>query len=92
MKIACPKCKWEPDGGAYWVCDSCGTTWDTFSTAARCPGCKKQFELTSCIPFRGGCDIASPHLEWYLDLDQLLKDELEKIRERTLTPTIQSMS
>ena len=42
-KIACPKCEWEPDGGEYWGCSSCGHVWDTFKTAARCPSCGKQY-------------------------------------------------
>jgi hypothetical protein len=29
MYIACPKCDWRPDGGAYWVC-TCRHVWDTF--------------------------------------------------------------
>lgn len=82
MKIACPKCQWEPDGGAYWVCSECDTTWDTFSTAARCPTCKHQYEITSCVPPAGGCNESSPHLDWYTDLDAMLKEELAKIRER----------
>ncbi len=82
MKIACPKCNWEPDGKPYWACSDCGTAWDTFSTAARCPTCKRQYKITACILHAGGCTEASPHLDWYTDLDRLLEEELAKLRER----------
>lgn len=83
-KIACPKCDWEPDGFPYWMCDSCATTWNTFDTAARCPGCGKQFKETQCIDQAGGCGQVSPHLEWYHHLDNWLKEQLAKIKERKL--------
>jgi hypothetical protein len=80
VKIECPKCAWEPDGGAYWQC-TCGHIWDTFSTAARCPVCAKQWEYTQCIPHRGGCVAMSPHLDWYKGLDRWLEEELASISE-----------
>lgn len=81
MKICCPKCSWEPDGRPYWACSDCGTAWDTFSTAARCPGCGRQYKYTQCIGFAGGCDQSSLHLDWYKDLDDLLVEELEEMKE-----------
>lgn len=75
VKIACPKCGWEPDGGAYWVC-TCGHVWNTFDTAARCPRCSKQWTHTACIPHRGGCRSMPPHLDWYHDLDNWVREEV----------------
>ena len=81
LEIACPKCDWRPDGGKYWQCD-CGHSWDTFTTAARCPKCSKQHKLTACMPpFMGGCHGLSPHLDWYKNLDDLLREELEHVME-----------
>ena len=62
--IQCPKCKWKPDGGAYWSCDTngCGhRSWDTFETRGKCPGCGKQWETTQCP----ACGEWSPHKDWY---------------------------
>jgi hypothetical protein len=78
IHICCPKCNWEPDGKPYWQC-TCGTVWDTFSTGARCPGCAKVWDHTQCIQFAGGCNVYSPHLDWYKGLDDVvekLKDEI----------------
>lgn len=79
MHIRCPKCNWEPDGGAHWYCQ-CGHQWDTFSTAARCPGCGYQHEVTQCPDEPGGCSAFSPHLDWYEGLDEpveeIVKEEL----------------
>lgn len=84
IKIACPKCDWEPDGRAYWGCSRCGHNWDTFQTAAVCPECKHAHVYTSCIPEAGGCESASPHEDWYRGLDRWLAEQLEKIKERVL--------
>lgn len=81
LKIACPKCQWEPDGGAYWGCDKCGHSWNTFDTGGRCPSCSKQFKYTQCIGHRGGCNRSSPHLDWYTELDNWLEEELESIKQ-----------
>lgn len=78
VKIECPKCAWAPDGGAYWQC-SCGHTWNTFETAARCPACSRQWEYTQCILHRGGCNQMSLHLDWYKGLDKWLEGELRRI-------------
>ena len=80
VKIECPKCAWEPDGGSYWQC-TCGHVWNTFATAARCPKCNKQWKNTACIPHKGGCYAYSPHLDWYKNLDEWLIEQLETIKE-----------
>lgn len=82
-KIACPKCNWEPDGGAYWQCSDCGHVWDTFKTTAVCPSCQRRYKMTSCIPYAGGCFESSPHVDWYRELPQRLKEELEKVEVLT---------
>jgi len=76
--IECPKCKWKPDGGKHWQC-SCGHTWNTFETAGRCPVCRKQWQDTCCPNLVGGCGKWSPHLDWYKNLDDMLRKELEAI-------------
>jgi predicted amidophosphoribosyltransferase len=79
IRIRCPKCEWEPDGRPYWVCDRCFTSWDTFKTAARCPGCGKVFKDTQCVS--SSCFKFSPHLDWYEGLDNVvvkLKEEIEE--------------
>ncbi len=94
-KIACPKCDWEPDGGEYWGCSSCGHVWDTFKTAARCPSCGKQYHHTQCIGYAGGCNQSSPHIDWYRHLDDWLKEQLEEVVETieiTAQKTIGSIS
>ncbi|MFM9947684.1 MAG: hypothetical protein ACKV1O_07075 [Saprospiraceae bacterium] len=79
VKIECPKCSWEPDGQAHWQC-SCGTVWNTFDTAGRCPSCKKQWKHTCCPTDPGGCGQWSLHLDWYKNLDKWLEDELEGVK------------
>ncbi|MEH0155513.1 hypothetical protein V6R21_15305 [Limibacter armeniacum] len=65
-RIECPKCKWEPDGGAYWTC-YCGCNWNTFSTYGKCPECGKVHKDTQCP----ACQAWSPHPDWYLDLENI---------------------
>lgn len=79
VKIECPNCRWEPDGGAYWQC-TCGHVWDTFKTTAICPSCKKRWKVTQCPKFSSdGCGEVHPHEDWYvIPIDQelmVLKDE-----------------
>ncbi len=83
VEILCPKCDWKPDGKAWWAC-TCGHSWNTFETAARCPACKKQWEHTQCPIEPGGCGEMSLHLDWYRGLDDWLIEELEQIK--TLLP------
>jgi hypothetical protein len=80
VKIACPKCNWEPDGGAYWSC-TCGHIWNTFETAGQCPSCGRQWTHTQCIGYRGGCNRWSPHIDWYRDLDDWVEEEIQHIVE-----------
>ena len=82
VKIACPKCEWEPSPSDQWSC-SCGHSWHTFDTGGVCPSCKKHWENTQCLgAYVGGCGEWSPHLEWYRNLDKWLIEEIEKIRVR----------
>ncbi|RYU96715.1 hypothetical protein [Emticicia agri] len=78
MKIRCPKCSWEPDGGKYWQCH-CGHIWNTFETIGRCPSCHYQHEYTQCVPHAGGCDKKSPHLDWYEGLDKIVEEFIEEV-------------
>ncbi len=90
LKIECPKCGWEPDGGAYWMCSQCQYMWNTFDTAAQCPQCHFQHEHTSCIPSKGGCHAYEPHLDWYKNLSDIVQEELDTIlieKEVTLKKT-----
>ncbi|WP_204376191.1 hypothetical protein [Hymenobacter coccineus] len=47
LAIYCPRCHWEPDGGAHWQC-TCGCVWNTFETAAVCPRCQRRWRDTDC--------------------------------------------
>lgn len=84
IEIKCPKCEWKPDGGAYWHCE-CGNQWNTFATTGRCPKCKKMWKDTQCPgpEAPGGCGKWSPHIDWYHNLGDKLKEELEKAMELT---------
>lgn len=80
VKIACPKCNWEPTPADMWNC-TCGHVWHIFDTAGNCPNCGKHWEETPCLgPEVGGCTQSSPHLEWYRNLDKWLLEEIKKIR------------
>ena len=69
--IRCPRCSWRPDASSRWCCywtdcpeppfDACGTSWNTFYTKGRCPGCSHQWRWTSCLR----CGQWSLHLDWY---------------------------
>ncbi len=74
IKIACPKCEWEPSATDLWVC-TCDHRWNTFDTAARCPNCNKQWKDTQCL----ACHKYAPHLDWYRGLDEALRKELAAI-------------
>jgi hypothetical protein len=70
-RIRCPLCKWEPRHSALWTCadcpvpeglaSGCGTSWHTFDTRGRCPGCQHQWRWTMCL----ACGRRSPHADWY---------------------------
>ena len=84
LEIACPKCNWEPDGGDHWQC-SCGHEWNTFETTGKCPNCGKVWRDTKCPPVPGGCNQWSPHVDWYRNLDDVMREEIERLlREETI--------
>jgi hypothetical protein len=70
-RIRCPLCEWRPTPSSAWSClnidspeppfQGCGTTWNTFSTRGRCPGCGHQWRWTSCLRCAGW----SLHEDWY---------------------------
>lgn len=62
-RIRCPRCRWQPRRGDRWLCSrpGCGTTWNTFETRGRCPGCGHQWLHTCCL----ACQRWSPHADWY---------------------------
>jgi hypothetical protein len=70
-RIRCPRCKWRPLPSSRWFCgncddpeyfsEGCGTTWNTFTTRGRCPGCNHQWIWTSCLR----CAAWSRHEDWY---------------------------
>ena len=63
-RIRCPACAWEPSRTDRWYCSpGCGHVWNTFETAALCPGCAKQWAYTVCL----SCSVSSPHDAWYVD-------------------------
>ena len=64
IRIRCPKCAWEPDGGAHWICD-CEHIWNTFDTYGTCPACGKHWKQTACPDTVGGCGKWSLHPDWY---------------------------
>jgi hypothetical protein len=69
--IRCPRCSWRPQESSRWYCDcvgtpeppfeACGTSWNTFLTKGRCPGCNHQWRWTSCLQ----CAQWSLHGDWY---------------------------
>ncbi len=72
MKIACPKCAWEPTASARWSC-ACGHDWHTFETGGQCPKCRTVWRDTQCL----ACQKWSKHHDWYRDLppvDALLQE------------------
>ena len=78
LRIACPKCSWEPKPTDMWRC-SCDHVWHTFDTYGRCPVCNKQWRETMCHhPRKGGCGQWSPHIDWYRDLEEWLREEIER--------------
>ena len=80
VEIACPKCDWEPNGGAHWMC-TCGYRWNTFDTYGKCPKCGKVWRDTQCPGpgYPGGCGAWSKHIDWYRHWDSPVKEEIEEI-------------
>jgi hypothetical protein len=74
--IRCPLCEWKPSRSSQWCCyalgtpeplfDSCETVWNTFLTRGRCPGCRHQWQWTSCHR----CGGWSPHDDWYAEQER----------------------
>ena len=72
-RIRCPKCGWHPRATSRWYCGSngppenfaegCGTSWNTFTTGGRCPGCRYQWQWTACLR----CHRWSRHSDWYVE-------------------------
>jgi Zn-dependent protease len=60
LEFACPVCKAAPPIGAFWMCNVCGTQFDTFVTGAVCPKCQARFDVTACF-YCGGLRSIS---EW----------------------------
>ena len=81
LKIECPKCGWQPNAHSRWGC-SCGTLWNQFDTAGRCPTCGKQWEMTQCYtPTEGGCEQWSLHLDWYKGLTPFVEEQVEEVNK-----------
>lgn len=74
-KIRCPLCHWTPTAASRWWCadadapeyfyGGCLTSWNTFETRGRCPGCAHQWRWTSCLR----CGGWSRHEDWYVEKD-----------------------
>lgn len=47
-EFKCPQCGASPPMGAFWRCDLCGGTFDTFAAGAICPHCSKRHPATGC--------------------------------------------
>jgi hypothetical protein len=77
IKILCPKCDWEPDGGPHWEC-TCGHHWNVFDTGGKCPSCSKIWIETQCPSNIGGCNAWSPHIDWYRNLDDIIREMVEE--------------
>lgn len=71
-RIRCPLCEWKPNSSNRWYCCDCNypeyffggchTSWNTFLTRGRCPGCNHQWKWTSCL----SCADWSLHEDWYV--------------------------
>jgi hypothetical protein len=77
--IACPKCGWEPDERSVWVCDVCGTRWNTFETHGKCPTCGKIYIDTECSRAKGGCGEMSLNADWYVPVETSTFNKSNKI-------------
>jgi hypothetical protein len=72
-RIRCPLCQWQPQKSDRWMCadggepeyyyNACYTSWNTFETGGRCPGCNHQWRWTTCL----SCHGFSRHEAWYVN-------------------------
>jgi hypothetical protein len=70
-RIRCPLCRWQPDSASRWFCADCDfpeyfyggcwTSWNTFETKGKCPGCGHCWRWTSCLR----CGGWAKHEDWY---------------------------
>jgi hypothetical protein len=70
-RIRCPHCQWRPAAASRWWCadadapeyfyGGCYTSWNTFETRGKCPGCAHQWVWTSCL----ACGQWARHEDWY---------------------------
>lgn len=75
-RVRCPRCRWRPNPGSRWSCShcpdpeqylaGCGTSWNTFTTRGRCPGCGHPWRWTMCL----WCGEWSLHADWYVRGDE----------------------
>jgi Zn-dependent protease len=59
--VSCPSCGAAPPQGDHWVCDRCGTRFDTIVQQAVCPQCGIQFDKAACPE----CKQQHPLADWY---------------------------
>lgn len=57
---ACPACHAPPPQADLWICAGCGTRFNPFESAARCPSCGNSFDVTTCPQ----CRQAHPLAAW----------------------------
>src|SRR4051812_50068418 len=72
-RIRCPLCEWRPSPSSTWACYAegtpeppfqwCGTSWNTFATRGRCPGCQHQWRGASGLGC-GGRWLPEGWVEW----------------------------
>lgn len=47
--FVCPSCGAAPPVGAFWGCQLCGQSFDTFEAQRRCPYCSAPFDAARCV-------------------------------------------
>ncbi len=60
-EAACPSCKASPPTGNFWLCQECGTHFDTFQHRGQCPACGQLYRMTRCPE----CHQQHPIGEWF---------------------------
>lgn len=58
----CPQCLLHPGPADEWLCNRCGSVWNTFTTHGVCPGCRYEWTETQCL----NCGEWSAHEAWYV--------------------------